>query len=334
MPRSADKLAYALSSCASTARPQYKRLFDRIFLADATPLGFELDDVEHLRRETARNLEALGVCDFMYGEDDCILPCEPYLSMLPRAGLPAAVLMGARTPSMMARVRALARSRRSTILLAITQQPAFPLLPSRVMLQAVSLDVLQVAADTLGLRLLEFPTTGALLAYASSVEAYLVARTWQPHREELTWRRADFDAAALRFRGVTQPPAALRLSEYTHQRLAHRREHFLVRGAEAARVDRDWGKYVLLAASGTAVLRYDAVLAVLFVPAGTPLPRIYARAMVACSGFAPQMIEHADAGRGRVFTRVPAEYAAALASKLSQELQPISIPDSLRGAHD
>jgi hypothetical protein len=334
MPRSADKLAYALSSCASTARQQYKRLFDRIFLADATPLGFELDDVEHLRRETARNLEALGVCDFVYGEDNSILPCEPHLSLLPRAGLPAAVLVGSRTPSMMARVRALARSRRTTILLTITPQPAFALLPSRVVLQAVSLGSLKDVADALGVRLLEIPAAGPLLAHASSVDAYVASRAWQPHREEPTWRREDFDAARLRFRGTAHPSAALRLSEYTHPRLAHRREHVLVRGIEGARVDRDWGKYVLLAATTRKVLRYDATLAVLFAPVATPLPSIYARAMVACSGFAPQMIEHEETGRGRVFTRVPIEYAAALASKLSQELQPISIPDSLRGAHD
>jgi hypothetical protein len=334
MPKAADKLAYALSSCDSTTRQQYKRLFDRIYLADAATLGFQLDDVARIRRETGRNLEALGLCDFTYGEEDAIYPCEPHFAVLPRAGLPAAVLTGARTPASVARIRALARTRRATVVLAASPQPEFPLLPSRILIQAATLDDLRDFATAAGVRLLDLPAAGVLLGHASDIGGYVESRTWRAHREEPTWKRDDFAVATLQFRGTLDAAVALRLSQYTHPRFAHRREHVLIRGGTAAIVDRDWGKFAALAAAGLSVLRYDAARALLFVPVATPLPRILARAVVACSGFAPQMTNHPDAGLGRLFVRVPHEYATMLAAKVSQTLTAISFPHPIRGAHD
>src|SRR3954447_10934131 len=163
MPKAADKLAYALSSARRTARQQYKRLFDRIYLADAATLGLRLDDVSLLRRETARNLEALALCDFVYGEDDGIYPCKPHLAILPRAGLPAATLTGARTPALVGRIRALARARRATIAFAAAPQPALALLSSRILIPATTRDSLRASGDVAKTPRLDFPVTALWL---------------------------------------------------------------------------------------------------------------------------------------------------------------------------
>jgi len=55
--------------------------------------------------------------------------------------------------------------------------------------------------------------------------------------------------------------------------------------------------------------------------------------MVACSGFAPQIATHVG-GEGRLYVRVPEEYATMLAAKVSQTLNTIAFPHPIRGAHD
>jgi hypothetical protein len=332
MSRSPDKLSYALCATATTTRQHYKRVFDQLYATDAAAAGFQLDDVEQHRRETVRNLEALGLCDFQYHPKDIIEPLPPYLAVAPRAGLPSVIVTGARTPALIAKLRAAARSDRA-LAVVVRPQPAFPLLPRRYEIQGADRDALRRFAARVDLPLVETPVPGLLLGYALGIEGYVDGLKWQDLSPDVSWRRDDFDTTQVRF---TQAPvtAATRLSQYSHPHLLHRREHFLLIEGRSALVDRDWGRYAALARSKTNVLRYDEAQNALFIPGGAPLPRIFARALTACTGFAPQQLRHPLIGWARVFVGVPVEHAQALAYKLAQEIIRITFPNPLRGADD
>src|SRR6185295_949762 len=50
MPRSTEKLAFALSASSRVSRQQYKRVFDHLLVTDAVTMGVSLDDsVDDLR---------------------------------------------------------------------------------------------------------------------------------------------------------------------------------------------------------------------------------------------------------------------------------------------
>ncbi|MEO8381595.1 MAG: hypothetical protein ABI779_18180 [Acidobacteriota bacterium] len=331
MPKAADKLAFAVSSSDAVSRAQYKRVFDRLYITDAVTAGFNLDDVDRYRRDVARDLEALGVCDFLYREDR-VRACSPYLSALPRAGLPAVILTGARTPDLLRRLKTVAKQRRAVVLMTACDQPAFPLLPNRVEVQAATVEALREFASTADVPFLEAPAARLLLGHAASIDTYLAARRWQPRAEEPNWMREDFDPAVLHF--TRAGSATTRLSSYMHPQLRHLREHFFVEGDAVASVDRDWGRFCALARAGRNALHYDASQAALFVPVTIPLPRIYARALTLCSGFAPQEVHDPMIGTCRAFLRVPTAYVALLGMKLQQRIVPVSFPHPLRGAHD
>jgi hypothetical protein len=332
MSRSPDKLAYALCATATTSRQHYKRVFDQLYATDAAAAGFQLDDVERHRRETARNLEALGICDFQYHPKDIIEPLPPHLTLAPRAGLPSAILSGARTPALIAKIRTAARGERA-IAVTVRLQPAFPLLPRRHEIRGADRDALRRFAARVDIPLVETPVAGILLGYALTIETYVSRLKWQDLSPDISWRRDDFDTAQIRF-STTPVTASTRLSQYSHPHLLHRREHFLLVEGRSALVDRDWGRYVALARSKTNVLRYDEAQKALFVPGAAPLPRIFARALTACAGLAPQSLRHALTGWVRVFVGVPAEYAHVLATKLGQEISHITFPNPIRGADD
>jgi hypothetical protein len=179
----------------------------------------------------------------------------------------------------------------------------------------------------------EPPVAGILLGYALGIEPYVARLKWQDLSPDVSWRRDDFDTTQLRF-STTRVTASTTLSQYSHPHLLHRREHFLVVEGRSALVDRDWGRYVALARFKTNVLRYDDAQKALFVPGAAPLPRIFARALTACSGLAPQSFRHSLTGWVRVFVGVPAEHAHVLAAKLGQEITQITFPNPIRGVDD
>jgi hypothetical protein len=330
MPKVADKLAFALSSSEALSRALYKRVFDRLYITDAVASGFTLDDVDVRRRDTARDLEALAICDFDYGADQ-VRACPPFLSPLPRPGLPSAILCGARTPDMLRRIRAVARDQRAHIAISTAPQPAFPLLPNRAEVMGENAQALRTFATAAGIALLDRPAAELLLARAATVDAYLAGREWRPATEP-NWTRTDFDPRELRFTRPHGDGSSLRC--FAHPQLVHQREHLFFEGGRAARVDRDWGRYCALARAGRGVFRFDSARALFFVPVTVPLPRIYARALVLCSGFAAEEVADAGVGPHRVFVRVPKAYAESVATKLQQALAPMTYSRPLRGAHD
>lgn len=334
MSRSCNKLAFAISSASSIPLQSFRRVFDRLYVTDAVPLGFDLDAVRVHRNLAMRSLVALATCDFVYGDQSFVRACTPHLAFIPSAGLPSAVLSGARTPGMLARFKSVVRANSDRAALAIAEQPGSPLLPSRVRVMAISVEVLRMIADAVHVPLAEPSPASTLVGFSVDLNTYVASRQWKSHGSEPNWHRRDFDASSLRFGSFRTADTALRLSEYTHPSLEHRREHVLIEGNRAAMVNRDWGRYAVLGNKGQHVLRYDADVSVLMTPVGVPLPSIFARALTLCSGYAPSQVDVAGVGRVEAFMRVPPSIARVVAEKLNQVLIPARFGTLPRGLHD
>jgi hypothetical protein len=334
MSRSCNKLAFAISSAESVSLLGFRRVFDRLYVTDAVPLGFDLDAVRSHRNATIRALVALATCDFVYGDHGSVRACTPHLALTPSASLPSAILVGARTPAILARVKSVVRANPDLASLAITEQPASPLLPSRVRVMAVSLEVLWTIADRIRVSLAVPSPAETLAGFSVDLSSYVASLQWRDHGSEPNWHRRDFDPDGLRFGSPRGTDGALRLSEYLHPSLEHRREHVLIDANRAAMVNRDWGRYVVLANTGRHVLRYDANVSMFMVPTGIPLPSIFARTLTLCSGYAPVQANIAGAGRFDAFSRVPPSIASTVASRLNQDLVPTSFGAFPRGLHD
>lgn len=327
MPRSPDKLAFALSAAARTSRPHYKHVFDHLLLTDATSAGMALNEaVDDLRRETSWSLDALSVCEF---SDDglSIYSLPPALALLPRSGLPAAILFGGRTPALLVAMRATARRFRSRIIATADPQPAFPLLPRRQLLVAASMETLREFAEEVHLPLLEIPLAHALLRYSASVDDYIAQLNWAPHCEP-DWTRLDFNTSTRTF-SSTRLNTVRRLTKYSHPTQAHRHETWLVDGERRATVDRSWGRLAVMRWDDICAFAYDTARAEVRIPVTVPLPRLYARGLVSCSGFAPVIRDAPEGGQVRAYFDIPPEIAALLRSRL---LPDTAIPRGLHGS--
>jgi hypothetical protein len=143
---------------------------------------------------------------------------------------------------------------------------------------------------------------------------------------DLDWARRDYEVRSLQFRMARASADEVRLSVYEHPVKPATLCYFWHSGAYRE-VDRDWGRYALLRHAGVEVLVYDPRQFVLLVPSGAPLPRLFARACVLCSGHAPRFVRRGKvplASRERigfhVFRGVPPVVARTLAGKLRQRL--------------
>ncbi len=333
MSRSTDKLAFALASPEPLTRQYFRKVFDHLYLTDAAPAGYRLEDVDWHRRATELGLEALSICDFEYGDRQTLHSCPPYLGLLPHAGFPAAVLFGARTPSTRKQLLAAVRQHRHAAAMTVARQPGFPLLPRRVRIQAQDLPVLRAIAQAASIPLVETAPSWLLLSYAHSVETQAATLPWKAGAPDLNWRREDFDVMALSFRGIS-PETSLRLTRYRHPDRAHRRIYYLVDRERSAEVDPEWARYYMLHRCGRNVLLYDEHLAVTLLPLTLPLPRLLARGLVACSGFVPQEVPAHEGSRFRAFVQVPQSLAEILARKLGLQLAQTRLTELPRNVND
>jgi hypothetical protein len=320
MPRSPDKLAFALSAAARTARPHYKHVFDHLLVTDATSAGIALDEaIDDLRRETSWSLDALGVCEFS-DDGSSIYSLPPALALIPRSGLPTAILIGGRTPALLVAIRTAARKFRSRIIAAANPQPAFPLLPRRHLLAAESVETLREFAKEAHLPLLEVPLAHAIFRYSASVDDYIAQLQWIPHYEP-DWTRLDFNTSTCTF-SSTKLQTVRRLTKYSHPTQAHRHETWLIDGERRATVDRNWGRLAVMRWDGICAFDYDTAAAEVRIPVTVPLPRLYARGLVSCSGFAPVIRDLSERRQMRSYVDIPPEIAALLRSSLLPDTAP------------
>jgi hypothetical protein len=289
-------------------------------------------------RRTSATLDALGHACFSFEEGrDRVYVAPTILALLPRAGLPEAVLCGARSPDTREQVAAVCNNLGAKLTWQEqTQRAGNAFVPARVSVTASSLETLKQVAQDLAIRFSTSPPAWDLCQISPSLseilsDAQIKAST------TLDWRLKTYDVAALRWQDTSNasgqgefPADRGGLLCYSHPRRQLRR-HYWAGGEDGSRpllpIDPDWGRYAALKARQKHVLVYDERSLFLAVPAGAPLPRVLGRAIALCSGFSPALLprrvvswDHPEMREFAVYESVPPQIAQAVAEKLAQRL--------------
>ena len=325
-----DRLLYVLSARQKMPWAAFRKAFDILHEPEAD----ETEDAGSVRRRTARSLDLLGHADFFFDESGGgVYAAPPVLAALPATGLREAVLCGTRAPKTLEQIREVCTKHAENVELEVVVHPSTAALtPARIALRAETDKTLQVVADNLGIQYLSVPPARTLLVFAGDLDAYLNQLDATRKGTLSSWKRKDFDPRRLRFRWADGERDGFRLSQCLNPTRGNVREHFFFDCGRRVAVDRDWGRYEALRRADIHVLHYDARRFVLAVPGSAPLPRLLARALALCSGFAPRFVRHSvlaltgpETWGHHLYARVPNDLAAAVASKVCQPLKPATL---------
>ena len=280
---------------------------------------------------TSATLDALGHACFSFEDRDRVYAAPTALALLPRAGLPEAVLCGARSPKTRAELQTICDEMGVTLRWQDqTQRAANPFVPARASVSAPSLDKLKQIAEKLNIRFATSPPAWDLCQVSRSLDDVL-ATARADSAATLDWRMKTYNVAALRWEDTPNTaPAKGDLVVYNSARYQQRR-HYWAENADDLRplvpVDPDWGRYATLRFQQKQVLVYDERSLYLAVPSGAPLPRLLARAAALCSGFAPAPLarkavdwEHPEKREFAVYECVPPQIAQMIGEKLGQRI--------------
>lgn len=311
--RPGDVLLFAVSAWRRASRDQLRHACDWLSGPPADDRAPAL--ARHTRAAAVRALAALGHCDPTAEGGLSTRPA--YLTELPTAGPPQALVCGARTPG--TRAAADAAAARAGARLSVDEQPQ-ELAPARLLLTAPSRTSLRRAAEDLGMDYHASP--GAWAALSSD------RRTLHTHQQqlrwgavpELNWVRRDFDTASCTFREPgSADTGSWRLSSYLDP-VTQQARCLLWRGSQSAQTERDWGRYLALYHRRSTVLRYFHESRLARSPTTAPLPLPLARALALCTGLLPRTYEQPGIGQVRhwdIHQGVPPDIFAEVAHRLA-----------------
>ena len=327
MSRDSDHLLYVVSAKTEMSWTEFKRVFDHLYILKEQSNGMELASLPFIRGESVRAIGALAHCEFDFDKSvRMVSVASPILARLPIPGPPQAILIGARSPRTVDEIYEACRIVSPSISIALKDQPSgLALVPSRVVIQAHSTEQVSNVADLLGIRYADTPSAWTILHFAGSLDEYLTTRQWSLGNE-LNWSRKEFNFNSLQFEYAGQEVSTVRLSSYL-DRIRNTQICLLWKDGRYAQLDRDWGRYAALEAAGLNIMIYDQQRLLLATPASVPLPRLLARSLALCSGYAPQFIPRQKLAYFSpetvgfdLFSDVPPQIAEMVAGKLGQSL--------------
>jgi hypothetical protein len=277
-----------------------------------------------------RILDNLAHVELVAVNNDLKLAVAPaVLALLPRLGLPTAVLCGGRSPQTERKLRDAAGGN-SARLITAPSSPERQMQPRSFFVEAENVSHLARTAESAGIQFAEAPPAWSLAYGTADMESYLSSLAWR-HEPEPSLSASEFAPDSMRF-DTTQPKqTGCRLLRYFPRRLP---SYFELRdGEKAARTDRDWGLYAVLRAHGRNCLIHDIRGGLVAVPAAAPLPRLFGRVLSLCSGLAPAWLPATKASwklpepNGyHVYTGVPSSIAELVFLKLGQSPLPLHVP--------
>ena len=303
--------------------------FNAAFDALCQPAGISSKEINlnNIRRQTIQYLDSLGHCEFDFDKRH-VFACPPALVALPPYGFPKAVLTGARTPSMVQKMKDFVKGNRNSVSQSIKlQRSEHPLLPPAIYIEAVDHDHLQKVAQAAHIGYhLTAPAAWSLVNFSAGIENVRHNLSYED-RADINWLKQTFSANTLTFSKNHNTENVQGLVEYTDPRSQQKR-HWIWEDNRAAKVDRYWGRYMILADEGVDVLLYDERRHQLAVPSTVPLPRFLARAATLCTGLAPAQARMGEQSVGGVpaghpvdiYCAVPPPVATMISEKLSQNL--------------
>jgi len=316
-----NRLLFVISACGSMRWAQYCEAID--FLSGSSSGRSRTIEGTATRSGLLQCFQALGHCDAHYemGES-AITVAPPALSRLPRAGLPVAVLTGARCPQTQNQMAEAAQARGGAVQLNVERRPGLlGLLPDKILVKAESENAMVAFCADLNLRYAAIPPAWTLVNWCGMLSEYEATLDYRIP-ETLNWARYDFNVNSFFFVRTTSDSLP-RYSRYRNPTTGLPM-HVFFRGRLGAEVDLNWGRYLLLNSKGITVTAYDKRRFRLCVPVKAPLPTVVARTVCLCSGNPPVhrakecLVQGLDCQDWLMFEDVPPQIAVAALSKVGQ----------------
>jgi hypothetical protein len=322
-----DALLFILSAWRKTSWPSFGKAFDDLHTRKVKrQRSINSEPLRYLRFRAARLLVSLGHCDVDFRDENKHLIVAPaMLAALPAAGLPRAVLCGARSSETTIVLRKTCTQIGQAIRIEISSQDdRASFAPSRIEIEGESNEALNHLADKLRIPYSSVPPCWAITKLSGSLEEYLKSLKFT-QQQELNWEREDFDPERLIFTLATKESDGLRLSRYRDP-VRLQWIYRLWQRQMSAEVDPSWGRFAILRAAGQGALRYNNTTGVVAVPRGTPLPPLLTRALTLCSGYAPQFVRRSNVVTHsrelygfELYIDVPPDVLTLVASKVGQQ---------------
>ncbi len=320
-----EMLIYAMSSKGCLKLDQYNQLFRAVYLPSVSE-GEDVMDID-VRYHVIRVLDSLGYCEFNFN-NRMVYMCEPSLVLLPVFGVPKALLTGARSPSLVEKLKAVVKTfHQKALVMHLSQENMNISMPACICIEAVDVETIREIGRLANITCyFERPAAWDLVNSSSSFDDISVSLKFEV-RTELNWKRRIFSENFLAFLGgIERQKEGYSLVEYRNP-IDQQLRHWLWNGGSACEVGRDWGRYMALGSRGINVLMYDKRLQKLAVPATVPLPCILARAVAMCSGITPVTVTAGKRDSSipeghsvHLYSGVPVFIADAVAAKLKQKI--------------
>lgn len=259
------------------------------------------------------NLQRVGHAEFFSGAGDeadwRVTP--PTMAVMRRANDWLAIVVGARSPGLLQRLRA-------AVAPAIIKAMSFPAYPDQLLITAGTLSTLETVAKGTGL-ILQCDAPAALLSSIPAIDDPRV-RNSSPMPFGVDWRIDRFSCEDLGWRSATLADAVTSSGGLFRFSLRHNRDVLFCSKGAAFRIPGQVGKYLILRRRRRQVLRYDAEQRSLFVPASCRPPFLVERALILCSG-SPPVYEVGALGGTLRYSEIPSGIASVAAALLRQELR-------------
>ena len=313
----ANALLLWMSARREGSWQQFRTAVEDLHINESNDLEGEGDDAPDqfalsLYQTLRFNLQRLGHAEFFAGAGDSdwrVTP--PSLAVTQHARGWLGILVGARSPALLERLRAAVESASVNM-----ETLALPAYPEQILVAADNEGAVAAVAERAGV-LLQRDAPSALLASLPPVDDACVR-----HPAQLpfgaNWRIDRFSSENLAWRSATIVDATSASGGLFRFSLRHQRHVlFCVRGA-AFRIPGQVGKYLVLRIRRRRrqVLRYDGQKRTLTVPASCRPPFLIERALVLCSGSPPSYEDGI-----LQYTEIPENTAVIAAALLRQELR-------------
>jgi len=329
-------LVYAMSTNPNIKLEQFNEILRQVYLPYGGQEGEQID--VDAKQQVIRILDSLGYCEFDF-DNRMVYMCKPSLVLLPEFGLPKALLVGARTPQLEKRLKALVKERRRKAILNHLQyfwnDTASP---NGLCIQAMNKTIIQEIAEEAGIDCdITTPAAWRLADMSATLDEVKCKLNFE-RRVEPGWNKRGFVTERLMFSRYIDENLNECLVEYRHP-VTKQLYHWIWNGDNATEVGRDWGRYIILANSGRKILIYDEKLFKMAVPVTVPLPCLLARALALCSGIPPSTVTSCKQKVGeippehllQVYSCVSPEIAQLIAGKLNQQLLNTSLAVDKKG---
>lgn len=291
-----NTLLYFLSARVVASVKDFYEAFEYIYQDRFPPEKIE----EHprlslLKRNSLNMLDFLGYLDYEYSTGKIVVN-PPQLILRPAISGRSALLIGARSPGIIAGISK--ECQQLGLILETRKQHDsndMLLLPDTVIIHArngtscydLENRLVRLAEIcNIEFHLDQFPQF-ALFELSGCLAEYESTLTEIEYFEDFDWSRKVFNPNLPWFerslKDNIDPECSLveyRLNEYRYK-------HILWRKGRAYRIDKNWGRFLILQKFGKRVIFNDKEKNLIAIPASTPLPRLMAEGLILMSGSAP-----------------------------------------------